>query len=115
MTERERAECVRVCAACAAACERAAEYCRARGAGYDDRGRVAALINCAAVARTFSDYAERESELAERAAEILVAVCHRGAALCAEFDDEPLTECGRLCLAAADCSQRVLAGHAFER
>jgi hypothetical protein len=103
----EDARCVEVCAACADACERAARFCLERGGGYADRGRVATLIQCAAFTGTLSEhFRDNPTDLGE-SLDAFAEICRRSAALCAEFDDEPLVECARHCLACASCAERA--------
>jgi hypothetical protein len=103
----DHARCVEVCAACADACERAARFCREQGGGYADRGRVATLVQCAAFTRTLSEHFRSDVATIGPSLEAFTAICRRSAALCAEFDDEPLVDCARQCLACANCAERA--------
>ncbi len=94
------------CAQCWEACERAARFCQSRGAGYADRGRVGALIECSAFARTLADFLRTGNEQAVPTLEIFVSLCRRCAALCSEFDDEALVKCARECLRCAESAER---------
>ena len=101
------ARCVETCAACADACERAARFCLEQGGGYGDRGRVAALIQCAAFTRTLSEHFQGNSTILGESLDAFAEICRRSAALCSEFDDEPLVDCARQCLACAACAERA--------
>ncbi len=94
--------CIGECLDCAGVCEAAAAYCRERGGRFAERGRISALVRCAAFSRLVADYLLDDAELPRTAMVLYIEACESCVDACEALGDaDPPRACAeqaRVCV-----------------
>jgi hypothetical protein len=97
-------------AECHRICEATIKYCLDKGGKYADSKHIQALLDCAEICQTTSNFILRESTMHERVCAICAEICTKCAESCEQVDasDDMMKHCADVCRRCAEACQQMM-------